>query len=526
MHIDDRTVFFGRLEALRVAYGAALPDQLGLLRAAARGLNVVRSRNDTCAGLEEIRVAAHKFAGSAPTFGFNEVGDGARALERMVGSILQAAGPLTVDDVAAIQEAIEALIADARRAVTACAAANTIVLVMEVVAPEAPLAELLQRAGYAPVVVGPDTDMRAVLAGGAPRAILVQADSGTDLVLSLLDRVRAAGCAAVPVVFCAGHGNFAARYAASRAGAVGFLADPLRMPDLPDRLAALIAPVSFQPYRVLYIGVEAPALDPTIFQLRAESDPTALLRRIEDTRPELLLLSTELEDFDAVDLARMIWQEEAHWEIGIFFLSRDPALHRAVAARGVTDAYFISRPADVVAVQGRITPYLHDRRAGLRPSNQVDLGPHLGRIAGHTGAALTIRAPEPAGQSGNRRRKILIVDDDRYLVAMLAHALTDSGAEVVRAYSGDQGYAAAWQELPSVIISDVEMPNGTGDQMIQQLRGNPRTRDIPVIVMTNRRWEDGKDYALERDMRGRLGASAYLQKPVRAETLVRELARL
>ena len=212
--------------------------------------------------------------------------------------------------------------------------------------------------------------------------------------------------------------------------------------------------------------------------------------------------------------------------MGIFFLARDPAVHRALAARGVTDAYFINRPMDVIALQGRITPYLHDRRAGLRPSNHIDLGPHLARIAGHLGTGWPIRALATPDAPGKQRRKILIVDDDRYLVALLAHALAESGADVLRAYSGDQGYAAAWQELPSAIISDVEMPNGTGDRMIQQLRANPRTRDIPVIVMTNRRWEDGKDYALERDMRGRLGASAYLQKPVRPDTLVRELARL
>ena len=340
--------------------------------------------------------------------------------------------------------------------------------------------------------------------------------------------MRGDDCKETPAVFFAQADGFAARYAASRAGGVGFLPDPLRMPDLSRRLEALIAPAAFQPYRVLYVGADTPALDEAAFLVRVEAEPSALLRRIEDFRPELLLLSMDMEGFDAADLARMVWQDEAHRGLGIFFLSRDPGVHRAIAARGVTDAYFIAGAGagilDGVAVQARITPYLHDRRAGLRPPNSDDLGPHLARIAGHMGGISPM--PPPAAVMEKKRRKVLIVDDDRYLVAMLAHALAECGADVLRAYSGEQGYAAAWQELPSAIISDVEMPNGTGDRMIQQLRGNPRTRDIPVIVMTNRRWEGSKDYALERDLRGRLGATAYLQKPVQVETLVRELARL
>lgn len=537
---DDRVQFTSRLAALRTAYGVALPDQLGLLRAAARAL--AHAGNDSVTALEEIRAAAHKFAGSAPTFGFTAIGAGARALERQISSVLQAADPMTTDDVGAIQDAIEALIADARLAALPVTSrrgvGNAIVVIVQAAGPRSALVESLAQLGYTPILIDPAMDAEATLAGCVPRAILVQAEEGMDYLLPVLDRVRGAGFAETPVAFFARQGSFTARYAASRAGAAGFLVDPVGMPDLSDRLAAIIAPVSFQPYRVLYVGADAPALDPAMFLLCVEPDPTGMLRRLEDSRPELVLLSTALDGFDAVDLARVIWQEEAYRDVGIFFVSRDPAVHRAVAARGVTDTYFISRPMDVAALQGRITPYLHDRRAGLRPPNQVDLGPYLARLSGHIGTTLPLRAPAPIGipasigvpapiGTGEKpRRKILIVDDDRYLVAMLAHALADSGADVVRAYSGDQGYAAAWQEQPSAIISDVEMPNGTGDQMMQKLRGNPRTRDIPVIVMTNRRWDEGKDYALEREMRGRLGAAAYLQKPVQPEVLVRELARL
>lgn len=530
MRDSDGTSFLERLAALRAAYGAALPARLGVLRDAARRLRPAASLEEIWPVLEDLRAAAHMLAGSAPSFGFAAVGQSARALERQVKALLLAGGILSPGEVQAIQGAMDALIGRAREG---CVQVHVGTIALIAVGGDAggAMAQRLEHDGYEVIVIGTAADIAHKLPGRKLCAILVQADGPIDTALTILDSMRGEGCGETPAVFFAEAESFGARYATSRAGGVGFLVAPLRMPDLSKRLEALIAPVAFQPYRVLYVGADAPALDGAAFVLRVEADPSALLHRIKDFRPELLLLSTELNSFDAVDLARMVWQDEAHRALGIFFLSRDPAVHRAVAARGVTDTYFLAGARvgalDGVAVQARITPYLHDRRAGLRPPNHDDLGPHLARMAGHMGGASSMppasMLPAPAEK---QRRKVLIVDDDRYLVAMLAHALAEYGADVLRAYSGDQGYAAAWQELPSAIISDVEMPNGTGDRMIQQLRGNPRTRDIPVIVMTNRRWEGNRDYALERDMRGRLGASAYLQKPVRVEKLVQELARL
>lgn len=528
----DKNVIFGeRLAALRTTYANTLPDRLAALLGSAQRLNPEAAWADMQPVLEEIRGAAHMFAGSAASFGFAPLGESARALERRLKQHLQADGAITLMDVLAVQAAIEAMIASVHGG-SQPTKARAIALITIGGEGNDSLAQRLEGDGYEVLVISVLADVARLPAGRILTAVLVRADGQIDAALALLEHVRQAGHAATPVVFCAREGGFAARYAASRAGAAGFLADPSRLADFPARLEALIAAPAFQAYRVLYVGADAPALADAAFQLRVEPDPSAILRRIEEFQPELLLLSAELEGFDAVDLARMVWQDEAHHDLGIFFTSRDPGVHRVAAARGVTDAYFIAGGADSVAVQARITPYLHDRRAGLRPPNRHDLGPCLARIAGHMGGAaavpvvLTALAPALIAPPAKPRRKVLIVDDDRYLVAMLAHELEERGAEVVRAYSGEQGYTAAWQELPSAIISDVEMPNGTGDRMLLNLRANPRTRDIPVIVMTSRRWEDGRDYALEREMRGRLGAAAYLQKPVQVETLARELARL
>jgi len=298
----------------------------------------------------------------------------------------------------------------------------------------------------------------------------------------------------------------------------------------------LIAPAVFRPFRVLSLGGDAPALDPAIFATGVLTEPARLFSELRDFRPELLLLADDASVPRPADLARLVWQEEGHRDIDIFFRAADAAMRQAFLAAGITDRYVIPPGGNISA---HIIPWLHARRAGQLAANAIDLAPHLVRLANRPApgmavssmpaTAIALTRPLPPARTAavpTPRPKILVVDDDRYLVSMLANALVAQGADVLRAYDGGQGFDIAWRELPRAIVTDVEMPGGTGDRMILQLRRNPRTASIPVLVMTHRRWEDGKDHALERDLRGRLGAAAYMQKPIEVEALLRELARL
>ena len=93
------------------------------------------------------------------------------------------------------------------------------------------------------------------------------------------------------------------------------------------------------------------------------------------------------------------------------------------------------------------------------------------------------------------------------------------GIEVVRAYSGIEGYRKAFMHPANAVILDVELPNGQGDYVLRRLKENPVTKDLPVIVLTGR-----KERTVERKMRA-MGCDAYLTKPVDIEVLLRELRR-
>ena len=90
------------------------------------------------------------------------------------------------------------------------------------------------------------------------------------------------------------------------------------------------------------------------------------------------------------------------------------------------------------------------------------------------------RIPERISQP-----KILLVDDDRDIrtitnLVLLTHNL----GEVVEASSGQEGIDAARAERPDVILLDLQMPDMNGETVLQLLRTDPWTRDIPVVLFT------------------------------------------
>ncbi|MGC3965279.1 MAG: response regulator [Rhodocyclaceae bacterium] len=82
-------------------------------------------------------------------------------------------------------------------------------------------------------------------------------------------------------------------------------------------------------------------------------------------------------------------------------------------------------------------------------------------------------------------RRVLVVDDDPKAVEVLALQLEEEGRyEVLRAYGGQEGLAAARQEEPDLIILDLMMPGTNGFEVVEGLKAEQRTRHIPVLIMT------------------------------------------
>jgi CheY-like chemotaxis protein len=109
-------------------------------------------------------------------------------------------------------------------------------------------------------------------------------------------------------------------------------------------------------------------------------------------------------------------------------------------------------------------------------------------------------------------KKVLIADDSKAFRTLEGDYLTKRGLELLYAEDGMQAAKIALEEAPDVILLDIQMPIMDGVQVLTLLKSQPKTKDIPVIVITT----IGRDNV--RLLR-RGGAAAVLSKPIRATEL-------
>ena len=114
----------------------------------------------------------------------------------------------------------------------------------------------------------------------------------------------------------------------------------------------------------------------------------------------------------------------------------------------------------------------------------------------------------------DRRPVILCIDDDPEISRTIELRLRDFDAEVLSAFHGMQGFWLAMTEQPDLIITDVKMPQGTGDYIVECLKRNTETRHIPVLVLSGSREVGLKQHMLS------LGVEHFFAKPCAADELL------
>lgn len=124
-------------------------------------------------------------------------------------------------------------------------------------------------------------------------------------------------------------------------------------------------------------------------------------------------------------------------------------------------------------------------------------------------------SPDPITQGG----KILIVEDNHFFIALLQETLAGLGAEVIVAHNGIEALDLAWTHQPDLILLDVILPEEDGFAVAQILRGNDRTRGIPIIFVTARVDLDDRKRGIS------LGAVDYITKPLDPSDVVMRVRR-
>jgi CheY-like chemotaxis protein len=117
-------------------------------------------------------------------------------------------------------------------------------------------------------------------------------------------------------------------------------------------------------------------------------------------------------------------------------------------------------------------------------------------------------------------QKILIADDEIYMLRLLEMTFKKGGYAVVSCRDGQEALAKAASELPQLIVLDVMMPGLDGLGALRQLKENAATRDIPVVVLS------AKGHSLTKVEAELAGAVLFLAKPFSPNQLLGEAQKI
>ncbi|HYL88813.1 MAG TPA: Hpt domain-containing protein [Burkholderiales bacterium] len=226
------------------------------------------------------------------------------------------------------------------------------------------------------------------------------------------------------------------------------------------------------------------------------------------------------------------------------FQGRDYPLHylrQLLGERGATDIREYNSVLLVRSANERAAVHV-DQLFGNRELVVKSIGPQLSRLAGVMGATVMpdgavvlilnpvqlaqrqkTAAGAPAETTATRpaaAKTVMVVDDSITVRKITSRLLEREGYRVLTARDGVDALEQLKNERPAVMLIDIEMPRMDGFDLTRNVRGDPRTMEIPIIVISSRTAPKHRSRATE------LGVNAYLGKPFEEAELLKQIAAL
>jgi chemosensory pili system protein ChpA (sensor histidine kinase/response regulator) len=201
----------------------------------------------------------------------------------------------------------------------------------------------------------------------------------------------------------------------------------------------------------------------------------------------------------------------------------------------------VTIPLVLVRAGEHSTALLADELIGSREIVVKPVGPQISGIRGISGATILgdgrvviilaigalVRAewrgrstPIVTRDRADRRTFVLVVDDSITVRRVTQRLLERNGMRVLTARDGMDAIALLSEQVPDVILLDIEMPRMDGYEVAALVRSDPRLRDVPIIMITSRVGEKHRARAIE------LGVNDYLGKPYQESQLLDAIAPL
>ena len=113
--------------------------------------------------------------------------------------------------------------------------------------------------------------------------------------------------------------------------------------------------------------------------------------------------------------------------------------------------------------------------------------------------------------------KILIIEDNEKNMYMLSYLLESENFKVFQAFSGIDGIKSAIENLPDIILLDIQLPEMDGYTVAIRLREYAELKETPIIVVTSYAMPGDKEKAMES------GATGYIEKPINPDTFIPQM---
>ncbi|MEM9371201.1 MAG: response regulator [Pseudomonadota bacterium] len=117
-------------------------------------------------------------------------------------------------------------------------------------------------------------------------------------------------------------------------------------------------------------------------------------------------------------------------------------------------------------------------------------------------------------------KRVLLAEDEPHIIESLSFLLGRAGFEISTEMSGARALERALSNPPDVMLVDVMLPELDGFEMLRQLRADPRTKELPVVMLT------AKGQREDRDRAENLGADVFITKPFSNADVVDTVIRL
>jgi two-component system chemotaxis response regulator CheY len=270
--------------------------------------------------------------------------------------------------------------------------------------------------------------------------------------------------------------------------------------------------------------VEAETLFRRLIKLRLDSaggfevseavSRTEMFDRLSEALPDVIVLGVKIADSGGLVLLRQLREHPVSKDIPVVFCVdrvNHPAIEEALEA-GAAD--FIARPHMDKLLVNRILGAGHAASQVAAPS-LVIVGAEPAPLPDRTK-----QTPQPAVSADSPRQtaRILVVEDTPIMRRILVRALTkEPNFEIMEAETGADAMRIMGEQRLSLVLLDINLPDIGGLELLQQIKENPASAAIPVIMCTARRDRE----AIERAIA--LGATGYIAKPVEMRGMLQKV---